>query len=223
MRRVNQSAGATSTIVNGGPAACVLSGLVAFAVVFAGCGGLADPSAEGIHARLDQPVYAYQESFEQGFGGWITDHSLECSPGCGLLDGSIRHSSSVALDGAFGLRSYLNGNHGDGTIWVEQSFPIHPPERERYRVTLSFYLWSDGLTPLDTWPVVAYIGHKNPEIAADFTTIGKTNGSAGWKAYSLVQTVRFDDTRPLQVALGITATAEVARTYFIDLVSLTVE
>jgi hypothetical protein len=222
MRRVNQAAGAAAT--KGDRPMRAGTGSALLAAILAGCGGLAsDPSAEGMHAPLDPSVYSYSESFEQGFGGWLTDHALPCEPECGLLDWSINHSSLEAADGAFALRGYLNGNHDAGTMWIERGFSIHPPARARYRVTLSFHVWSDVASRADSSHVVAYIGYENPERASDFTIVGQTNQVAGWKSYSLVRTVSFDETQALQVALGIDATAPVRRRHFIDLVSLKVE
>jgi hypothetical protein len=184
-------------------------------VLFAGLMGVPQTLGAG-------PVYAYTESYEQSFGGWIPDHYLLCEPGCGYLDWTISRSADRAFNGFYSLKGYLNGSHDDGTLWVERPFYLSQLPKKTYSVTLSFYLWSPTATTVNTWPVVAFLAQKDPETEADFTVIGQTNQVAGWKQYNYSANIVLDPAQPLWVAYGFGATWEVSRTYYLDHVTLNV-
>lgn len=168
------------------------------------------------------PVYSYTESYEQGFGSWVPDHSWLCEPGCGALDWSISRSRDRAFNGFYSLKGYLNSNHGDGTIWVERPFYLSQLPKKTYSVTLSFYLWSATATTANTWPVVAYLAQTDPEAEADFTVIGQTNQVVGWKQYNYSANIVLDPAQPLWVAYGFGATWEASRTNYLDHVTLNI-
>ena len=119
------------------------------------------------------------------------------------------------------MKGYLDaGPYDDGTIWVERSFSV-PPD-SNVNVEVNFYLWSENYSAVNQWPVVAYAGLNNPEEELDFQIIGRTNDVAGWKQYIYQTTLKTDSTGNLWVAFGFHATWEVARTYYLDLVNVTV-
>ncbi len=167
-------------------------------------------------------LYSYTESFEQSFGGWITDHYLQCEPGCGNLVWSITRSTDRAYQGIYSLKGYLDGTHDDGTIWVERPFYLTTLPSGTRVVTLTFQFWSPVKTSVNTWPVVAFLNQYDPETELDFTIVGQTDQVAGWQQYSLTRTMYINTTQPLWAAFGFGATWEVARTYYMDYVTLTI-
>jgi hypothetical protein len=162
----------------------------------------------------------YRESFETDFGGWQKDHYIACeeleSP-C-IFEWSIERSAAQAYEGIYSLEGFINGRNDDGTIWMEKAFSL--PTNSIVTVDLSFYLWSESQSQVNQWPVVAYIGKKNPEREDDLSIIGFTDEVAGWKRYSVRQVVTTDDVASIWIAFGFGATWEVSRTYFLDLVSV---
>ncbi|MBI2838315.1 MAG: hypothetical protein HYX75_08380 [Acidobacteria bacterium] len=166
---------------------------------------------------------AYSESFETGMGGWMPDHHLACEPACWPLSWHIVRSPTRAYHGAYSLDCYLNGDHDDGTIWVERPFQTSALAPGSYKVSLLFYLWSDSYSHVNRWPVVAFLGSADPEREDQFAIIGQTNMVAGWKQYSYSRVVSLKPTQALWVAFGFGATWEVPRTYAMDMVRITVE
>lgn len=161
------------------------------------------------------PEALYSESFETSMGGWVPRHYLACEqtlPPCWPLDWHIERSTQQAHDGEYGLEYYLNGDHDDGTIWVERCFDTS--NTTIVGVVLRFYLWSEEESQLNQWPVVAYAGPVRPQREEDFLIVGLTEEVAGWKEYQLM--ARANPDRPLFLAFGITATWEIARTYYLD-------
>jgi len=166
----------------------------------------------------------YSESFEINFGGWTADHYLRCEfdklP-CWPLEWDITRSTEQAYEGIYSLRGYLNGDHDDGTIWVERTFEASP--NSNIDIEISFYLWSESYTEMNRWPVLAYVGLNNPEEEIDFNIIGETDEVAGWKKYSYSTQLKTDSKGILWIAFGFGATWETQKTYHMDLVSIRIE
>lgn len=155
-------------------------------------------------------------SFEFGMNGWTRDHQIDCEqdPTPCTFDWSINRSTDQAQSGDQSLKGFLDGTNDDGTIWVEKRFDVRPLSTNT--VTVSFWLWSEGQSDFNTWPVVAYAGRTNPERETDFEIAGQTDQAAGWVQYELTQRVRSGANGTVWVAFGFGATWESARTYYLD-------
>jgi hypothetical protein len=157
-------------------------------------------------------------SFERGFRGWTPDHFIACEQEevpCGF-NWSITRSTDRALHGAFSLKATLDGTNDDGSIWVERRF-LGPPG-SLATIHLSFWLWSPTQADINTWPVLAFLGGRNPQIEEDFAIIGQTEQARGWTRYSYQKTVKVGDSGVVWAAFGLGATSEFERTYYLDLV-----
>ncbi|MFA6171091.1 MAG: hypothetical protein WCW77_03345 [Patescibacteria group bacterium] len=166
----------------------------------------------------------YSESFESGFGGWVPKHQIDCETDASrcIFNWSIKRSKQKAYDGVYSLAGYLDGNHDDGTIWVERPFEVAP--NSRINCEISFYLWSENDSDSNQWPVLAYAGLKNPLKEKDFSIIGRTDEVAGqWKKYSYSAQLTSDASGKVWMAFGFGATSEFQRTYFLDKVSVSLE
>lgn len=155
-------------------------------------------------------------SFENGLQGWTRDHFIDCEqdPAPCTFNWRISRSTQQAKSGTTSLKAFLDGTNDDGTIWLERRFDV----KGRSTVELSFWLWSESQSDFNTWPVVAYIGKRNPETESDFTIVGQTDAQAGWTRYTLTETVKGGK---VWVAFGFGATWESERTYFLDTVRVT--
>jgi hypothetical protein len=159
------------------------------------------------------PAPAYRDSFEFGWDGWKPDTD-------GLArDWSISHSTKEAYDGRVSLAFYLDGRNDDGTIWIERPFAVTPGAI--VYVEASFWLHS-AAPSVTAWPVVGYAGPQNPKSEADLPRIDLADRVQGWMQYRFADKFQADATGTAWVALGISATWEVARTYYVDLVETSV-
>ena len=155
-------------------------------------------------------------SFENGFQGWTPDHQIDCEqdPEPCTFQWSITPSTEQAQHGTTSLKAVLNGLNDDGTIWLERRFNVEPGTE--VLVELSFWLWSETQSDFNTWPVVAFIGKRNPELETDFRIVGQTDQQPGWTQYRLTRTVHVGGGGKLWVAFGFGATWESERTHYLD-------
>jgi hypothetical protein len=158
--------------------------------------------------------------FENSLQGWTRDHFIDCEQDPEPCDFNwrITRSTEQALDGDRSLKMFLDGTNDDGTIWLERRFDVEP--NSTTEVTIRFWLWSEGESDFNTWPVVAYAGRANPETEEDFTIVGQTDRRAGWTRYKLVQQVNAGPGGRVWVAFGFGATWETPRTHYIDSVAV---
>lgn len=158
-------------------------------------------------------------SFENGLQGWTRDHFIDCEqdPTPCTFNWRINRSTQQAKSGTTSLKAFLDGTNDDGTIWMERQFQVNGPAT----VEVTFWLWSESQSDFNTWPVVAFIGKRNPETEIDFTIVGQTDRKAGWARYSLTRTINGGASGKVWVAFGFGATWESERTYFLDSVQVT--
>jgi hypothetical protein len=171
------------------------------------------------HARPEAgsgaaPAVAYRESFERDLGAWQPD-----------TDGRARawrivRTAGPAVDGLYSLSYHLDGTYDDGTIWIERTVPVKPYATATVRV--SFWVYSKAAS-VTAWPVVGVAGAKDPETERDLPIIGSADQRAGWAPYSFQTRVTGGADGTLWVAVGISATWEAVRTYYLDLVEVSVD
>jgi hypothetical protein len=148
------------------------------------------------------------DSFETGFGRWVPDTDGRAPVS------SVTLSTEQAFDGVRSVRIFMDGRQDDGTTWIEAQF-VGPPGT-RIRVSLTFQLWSPGSGVAGGWFVVGYAGNGDPEAEADFTRLGYTDVTAGWRPYHFGWTFRTDASGRFRVALGTSVIWEVQKAHHID-------
>ena len=154
--------------------------------------------------------------FENSLQGWTKDHFIDCEqePTPCTFEWKINRSTQQAKSGSHSLKGTLNGLNDDGTIWMERQFSFAP--NTQATVVLSFWLWSEQEADINTWPVVGFIGKRNPETEENFSIVGQTERKAGWARYELTRTLSTGATGKVWVAFGFGATWESERSYFLD-------
>jgi hypothetical protein len=153
--------------------------------------------------------------FASGFDGWQQQWHENNSPGGS--DGVVSQSILGYLDSASLMFDMGNGAGDDGTLWIEKQFAVTPLLQTR--VDLAFYLYNLEQSDVNTFQVKAIIRNADPNVQADFTTIGETNSAAGWVPFNY----GLDLTSPtgqIWVALGIRVAYESPRDYWIDHVAV---
>ena len=177
-------------------------------------------TAAPVAAAQDQ---VYFSSFENGFQRWTPDHQIDCeqAPDPCTFNWSITRSTEQAKHATTSLKAVLDGTNDDGTIWLERPFYAEPGAQ--VTVTISFWLWSETQSDFNTWPVVAFIGRRNPEKETDFRIVGQTEQQAGWTRYTLSRTLYVGGTGRVWVAFGFGATWESLRTYYLDAATVRID
>lgn len=172
----------------------------------------------------------YTESFESGYiptrderedehivGVWRSDDDDQGD----FFRAAIANAPLPVYEGARSVELTIDGRTDDGTLWLERTIPVNPDKT--YSVAIDFWLWSERQSDVNQWYVVAYAGKKDPEVEADLPRISITNLTAGWQNYSSKTHVTSDASGQLYVAFGISCVWETVRTYYVDLVTVSVQ
>lgn len=157
------------------------------------------------------------ESFEEHMGPWTARGSIACYEfGCPFLNWQTTRTTDEAHEGAFSLNMTSSGQWDDGTIWIQRPILLEPG---KWEIDLQFYLHDTVNSPINAFPVVAYIGFDPPQEELDFEQIGAT-GQMGWNPYDYSHTLVVDEPTAAWVAAGYSITWETCRTFHIDSVTV---
>lgn len=158
----------------------------------------------------------YIEGFENGFGNWTPDNDYRVG-----APWNISISNKQAYEGNYSVRMYIDASAtDDGTIWIEKPIPI--PPMLKVLVNIEFQLYSSGASDVNNFFVVAHGNVSNPEIEEDFVRIGYTDEIAEWKKYNYTTILDTGSYSKVWLGVGISAVWEVARTYYIDLINVSI-
>jgi hypothetical protein len=160
----------------------------------------------------------YSESFETGLADWKADHHLVNETLDWPLEWHFKINDTYSFNGTSSVEAYLNGDHEEGTIWLEHSFQTL--KSIEVEIKLSFHLFTHIYSDITSWPVLGYIGLDNPETTSEFEVLNPDENVDIWWYYSLTKTITTDETGLIWVAFGYGATWDSERTYFFDLVEL---
>jgi hypothetical protein len=152
------------------------------------------------------------ESYETDFGGWTSDTDV--------VPHSITRSQDQAHDGDFSLD--FSGNVGEfvvdgGAFWAWRSIALTPGT---WDIQLDFFMWSPNDDLIGRWDVVALIEVFQPATEHDFTIVGQTNMTAGWRQYTHAETISVSEQTTVYVAYGLAVRFEEQKTYFFDSVTI---
>jgi len=166
---------------------------------------------------------AYNEGFEQDFGGWIGDADVPPDPNnSGFnVEWKVSRTTSPAKSGQHSVELYIDGRQDDGTVWIEKM--LSTERNAQVQVNVSFDLYSENESFNVIAAVVGFAGTSNPEIEADLKVIGKANDVSGWKRYTYIATLETDSSGEVWVALGISVRWETKMTYNVDDVKVTID
>jgi len=160
--------------------------------------------------------------FEDGLQGWMPDGTDLTDP---PVEWSVTHAVGTAHSGAGSVKLYLNNVNDAGKIWLERPFAVEP--LGRYRIRLEFQFGTSDMGDVNLWSVIAGAGPIDPEGAGAFETVGDTGGGEdpgpAWSGRTVAVTGVSGADGVLWVALGVWGTYEVARTYYIDDLRVTIE
>jgi hypothetical protein len=194
--------------------------LACLVILAAGCGG----------GPTSVPISNSFFSFEDDFEGW-TPNAMDVGESGGAADiWSITRSQDQAYDGTTSVKLFLSNSNDGGKIWIERPFPVQP--NTRYQVQVQFAFASQDWGNFNFWTIIAGVLPELPQTTADLSPAfqGDTsNGSATaptgfvWLQKTYTFTVQSDSSATLHVVIGVWGTYEVARTYYVDSVLVTID
>jgi hypothetical protein len=166
---------------------------------------------------------AYNESFEQDFGGWTGDTDVPPDPNNpgSNVEWKVSRTTSPAKSGQHSVKVYIDGRQDDGTVWIEKM--LLTERNAHVQVNVSFDLYSESESFNVIAAVVAFAGTSNPEVEADLKVIGKANDVSGWKRYTYIATLETGSSGEVWIALGISVRWETEMTYNVDDVTVTID
>jgi hypothetical protein len=165
---------------------------------------------------------AYNEGFEQDFGGWIGDADVppDANNPSFNVDWNVSRIISPAKSGQHSVELYIDGRQDDSTVWIEKMLTTQ--RNAQVQVNVSFDLYSESESFNVIAALVGFAGTSNPEVEADFKVVGKANDVSGWKRYTYIVTLETDSSGEVWVALGISVRWETEMTYNVDDVKVTI-
>jgi len=195
-------------------------------------------------AALPAPSEEETYSFEQDMEGWAaggTDlYWGNCSAGASAIRPSVvaqgncsvawsvERTTELAREGAFSVRLSLENLNDAGKIWIERPFNV-TPERT-YRVHVSFAFASADFGSVNHWRIIAGALSERPTSADDLTSAYREDTGNGldspsghvWLEKGYDSTVRSDSGGRLWVLVGVWGTWEGPRTYYVDVVRVSI-
>lgn len=155
--------------------------------------------------------------FAASLEGWQPQWHKESSTG---TDGMVSLDASLGFDDSASLLFDMgDGGGDDGTLWIERALPA--PGTEPISVRIDFQLFSDAQSDFNQFQVKAFVGGDDPDVQADFTTIGSTNRVPGWADYHF-ESLASPVNGQVWTAVGIRVAWETPREYWIDKVSVNI-
>jgi hypothetical protein len=84
---------------------------------------------------------AGNESFEQGFGGWIPDAEVPLDPNnpSQPVAWNVSRAASRAHSGQYSVEPYIDGRQDDGTVWIEKKISVRNNSQIHVEISFEFY------------------------------------------------------------------------------------
>jgi hypothetical protein len=168
-----------------------------------------------------QPVI-YYEGFEEDFGGWEGDADVPPDPNNSgsTVDWGVSRVTSPVKSGQYSVELYIDGRQDDGTVWIEKKLSAKKDSQIQVEVFFEFYSESESFNVIAG--VVGFVGTSNPEVEANFTSLGQANEVVGWKRYTHTATLESGSSGEVWVAVGITVLWETEMNYYLDDVKIVI-
>jgi hypothetical protein len=173
---------------------------------------------------------AVVSSFEGGMDGWRARamDTLDGSPGDGALaHWSVSRSEARATDGHYAIRIEIENNTDAAKVWLERELRVEP--NRDYALEIEYDFATADFGDLNLFRIIAGgLTHSPVERAEleplfrDETGHGFEDDQYRWLTKHYEQTVRSSPDGKLFVLVGVWATYEVTRVYFVDRVTVAV-
>ncbi len=206
----------------------LIGSILLVAVALAGCIDTSPGTTETVH-----------EDFGTGLDGWAQRADVPEDPGQPghLMSWNVTSSQQTAHQGGWSVLFQLDGNQGNGTVWIERPFQVEA--NQSYHVNASIWAHSAQERVDEAAHLVFYVGHQQPTGEADFPAAGEqTNASnppptgglrmpldqaEGWQEYSfewVIPVAEEPRERAFYIAVGISAVGDTELSYHVDALNI---
>jgi len=165
-------------------------------------------------------------SFENTFSGWDTT-GIDLQLGDTTIAWSIHPSNELAIDSSFSMQYYLENYNDAGKIWIQRPFNVE--QQKDYNVKIDYKLASRDFGLANLWTIITGVHLSPPTDAQDLMYQGHTgngfNFDTGyvWLNKNYDFNIPSDTSNKLWIVIGIWGNWEVARTYYIDSLSIHIQ
>jgi hypothetical protein len=169
---------------------------------------------------------SFETSFEESAAGFVADATDVEDP---MVDWTVQRTDAFASDGETSMAIAVDNVNDQAKVWIEREILDLKPDTE-YIVDLSFDFGSSDWGDVNLWTLFVHADGISPTVWEDFDGAYMTDTGNGamdeagvlWdqKIVSIPATTAADGR--IHVAIGVWGTYEVARTYYVDDVDVTV-
>lgn len=172
------------------------------------------------------PVLTFETSFEEDAAGFQADGTdLDEPP----VDWTVERTTERAEEGEAAMLLQVDAVNDQAKIWMERSFQDLEPNTT-YDVEVSFDFATEDFGAVNLWTLFADVQEDSPETWEDFDGAytsdtghgGEENVGYVWEGHTATLTATTADDGVLHVAIGVWATWETLRAYYVDNVEVTV-
>ena len=168
----------------------------------------------------------YFYSFENTYSGWDTV-GIDLQLGDTTIVWSIHPSEDRAVDSSFSLRYYLENYNDAGKIWIQKAFGVE--KQSDYIVNIDYKFASRDFGMANLWTIITGVHLSPPDSANELIYQDHTgngfNFDTGyvWLDKNYKFNINSDTSNNLWLVIGIWGNWEVARTYYIDSLSIRIQ
>ncbi len=169
---------------------------------------------------------SYFYSFENTFSGWDTT-GIDLQLGDTTIAWSIHPSDEMAVDSSFSMQYHLENYNDAGKIWIQKGFSVE--QQKDYTVAVNYKFASMDFGLANLWEIITGVHLSPPATAQQLMYQGHTgngfNFDTGyvWLDKSYEFNINSDTSNNLWIVIGIWGNWEVARTYYIDSLSIVIQ
>jgi hypothetical protein len=165
-------------------------------------------------------------SFENTYSGWDTT-GIDLQLGDTTIAWSIHPSFELAIDSSYSMQYFLENYNDAGKIWIQR--PFYVEQHKNYIVTIDYKFASRDFGMANLWTIITGVHLSPPTNAQELLYQGHTgngfNFDTGyvWLDKNYEFNINSDTSNNLWIVIGIWGNWEVARTYYIDSLSIHIQ
>jgi hypothetical protein len=192
----------------------ICGSVVVAATLLSGCMESGDTSKYTVH---------WWYSFEEEMQGWQANGTdLKDPP----VNWSVTRSNEQAYEGEYSLKLYLENVNDAGKIWMERTFAVDPSAL--YDVTLSYKFATADFGDVNLFNLITTVRGDGFSSRDDLSYEGDTGHHTEaegfvWLDNTFEYLVETDSKGEIYVNIGVWGSWETTRTYYVDVVNLSVE
>jgi hypothetical protein len=160
--------------------------------------------------------HTYTYSFENDMQGWNKSGIDLINP---PINWSVNRTQTMAYNGSYSIRLYLENLNDAGKIWMERIFLVKP--NTDYQVNINYYFGTADYGDINLFNLITGVASSNPKQFNDLMFMGDTGHHQEtqdlvWLYKQGSFNVKSSSDGKIVVFIGVWGTWETTRIYFID-------